>query len=205
MRVALYARVSTDEQDTAGQRIRLEDYARLMGWEVAGYYEDHACGADDSRPALDRLREDAGVRGNGIYGRSKFDAVVVTKLDRVMRSLTNLEHLISDLDAVHVSLISIDQGINTAADSKDPSRRLVRQIIGAVAEWERETIRQRVKEGMAKAKRLGTKSGRPIGRPRLSGELSKDALRMRRLRERRKLEQRYGVSPLNTDEGEKAE
>ena len=153
--------------------MRLEDYARSMGWEVSGYYEDHACGANDSRPDLDRLRLDAGIKEDGTYGRSRFDAVIVTKLDRVMRSLTNLENLIKDLDAVKVSLISIDQGINTAADSKDPSRRLVRQIIGAVAEWERDTIRIRVNEGMEKARRYGTRSGKPIGRPRMKdSELS---------------------------------
>jgi DNA invertase Pin-like site-specific DNA recombinase len=173
--VALYARVSTDEQDITGQVRRLEQYAELMRYEVANVWKDEGVsGADGSRPQLDAMLEAKG-----------YDAIIVTKLDRIMRSLINLENLIKQLDRRKVSLISIDEGIDTGAEGDDHAKRLVRQILGAVAEWERNMIRSRVSEGMTKAKRYGTKSGNPIGRPRLPDErLSKDAVRMRRLRER---------------------
>lgn len=166
MKVALYARVSTEDQDTTSQKMRLEEYVRMIGWEVFGYYKDEVSGADDSRPGLDLMLEAAGISKDGRLSKSKYDAIVVTKLDRIMRSLVSLENLILKLDKQKVSLIVMDQGIDTAADGNDETKKLIRRILGAVAEWERQMIRTRVKEGMQKAARYGTKSGEPIGRPR---------------------------------------
>lgn len=168
-RAALYARVSTKEQDTTGQKLRLIEYARMQGWEVFGYYEDHASGKDDSRPDLDRMMADAGIRKDGRRTRPKFDVILVTKLDRMMRSLVNMESIILELESQQVGLIAFDQGIDTF--NEDPSRKMVRRIISATADWEREMIVSRVKEGVEKAKRVGTKSGRPFGRPRRGTEV----------------------------------
>ncbi|WP_019177671.1 recombinase family protein [Methanomassiliicoccus luminyensis] len=166
MKVALYARVSTEDQDTDVQKFRLEEYAKLQGWEIFDYFKDEASGADDSRPGLDTMLEAAGITKDGRSSKPKYNAIVVTKLDRIMRSLVSLELLISKLDKQKVSLIVMDQGIDTGADGNDDTKRLIRRILGAVAEWERGMIRIRVKEGMQKAKKHGTRSGEPIGRPR---------------------------------------
>lgn len=162
-RAALYARVSTRDQDTTGQHLRLVEHAKLQGWEVHDYYEDHASGRDDSRPGLDRMMADAGIHKDGRRTRSKYNVILVTKLDRMMRSLVNMERIIIDLEGQRVGLIAMDQGIDTY--NEDPSRKMVRRIISATADWEREMIVSRVKEGVEKAQRVGTRSGRPFGRP----------------------------------------
>jgi DNA invertase Pin-like site-specific DNA recombinase len=155
--------VSTDAQDTTGQLERLIEYANAHGYEIVGRYEDHVSGKNDDRPRLTELMADAGVIKNGPWKRPKFDIILVTKLDRMMRSLTNMEALVTALEGQGVGLIAIDQGINTVGE--DTTAKLVRHIISAVAEWEREMIVCRVKGGMAKAKRHGTRTGRPFGRP----------------------------------------
>ena len=125
--VALYARVSTEEQDISGQVRRLEQEAALRGWGVIGIWEDKGVsGGDLSRPHYDEMLAAKG-----------YQAIVVTKLDRIMRSLIGLETLVRQLDARKVSLISIDEGIDTSAEGDDHAKRLIRQILGAVAEWER--------------------------------------------------------------------
>ena len=180
MRVALYARVSTDEQDTSGQISRLEQWAQLQGHQVIGRWEDHQSGKDDEREALSIM-----------LGKRGYDAIVVTKLDRIMRSLIHLENLVRILDARKVSLISIDDGIDTGAEGDDHSKRLIRQILGSVAEWERKQIVSRVNEGLARAKKHGTRSGKPIGHPRLPDDkVSKDAMRMRVARAKRRRDEK---------------
>ena len=125
MKVALYARVSTEEQDTTGQKLRLYDYAKGQGWEVFDHYEDKASGKDDSRPDLDRMMIDTGIHKNGSRSRPKFDVILVTKLDRMMRSLVNMENIIKDLEGQHIGLIAFDQEIDTLHE--DPSRRMARE------------------------------------------------------------------------------
>ena len=98
VKVALYARVSTEGQDPAGQKMRLYEYAKGQGWEVFDYYEDKASGKDDSRPDLDRMMSDAGIRKEGPRVRPKFGVILVTKLDRMMRSLVNMENIVKDLE-----------------------------------------------------------------------------------------------------------
>lgn len=164
MKVALYARVSTKDQDTTHQIDRLQEEAVLRGWQIAGIFVDHGVsGKNDNRPQWQMMLKLAGIEKNKMT-RSKIDAVVVTKLDRVMRSLTHLENIINLLDSQQVGIICVDQGINTR--SEDMSQRLIRQILGAVAEWEREMIVTRVEDGIEKAIIHGTKSGKPFGRPK---------------------------------------
>jgi DNA invertase Pin-like site-specific DNA recombinase len=173
MKVALYARVSTDDQETAGQLERLRLYVKAMGWEIVGEWVDKGeSGATDDRPAYNSMLK---ARG--------YEAILITKLDRVMRSLIHLEKLVLALDKRKVSLIAIDEGIDTGAEGDDDSKRLVRQILGSVAEWERKRIVSRTKEGQARARKYGTRSGKPIGRPRLPDDkISRAGMRKRALR-----------------------
>jgi len=153
-RVALYARVSTADknQDPEVQLVRLRDYAASRGIEVVGEYVDVASGANPNRPQLEEMM--------GAARQRKLDTVIIVRLDRITRSLTNLLGLIEDLDRWGVHLMCLDQPIETGS----ASGRLLVHILGALAEFERELIRERVRDGMARAKR----EGRRIGRPRRS-------------------------------------
>ncbi len=150
MRVGLYIRVSTSDQKPEGQLYALRDYALARGLDVVGEFADLGIsGAKRSRPALDRLVKAA--------KRREIDAVVITKLDRLGRSLTHLLTLLGDLEALGVELISLDDGIDTST----PAGRLFMQMRGAFAEYERALIRERVSAGIDAAKRRGKHLGRP--------------------------------------------
>lgn len=150
MRVALYARVSTHEQDEALQLPRLRSYCERMKWEIAGEYTDEASGRDGNRPGWLTLMSDA--------RREEFDAVLVTKLDRVMRSLVQLLEVLQDFQLRYITLITLDQG-EIRPDSANA--RLQIQMIAMVAEWEREIIRERTREALAAKKAAGVVLGRP--------------------------------------------
>jgi len=151
MKVALYARVSkSDEsQNPENQLIRLRSYAQERGWEVFGEYVDKASGADDHRPELDRMMADARAR--------RFSLVLCVKVDRLARSVSNLYALLSEFDARGVKFECIDQSITT----NTPTGKLLLSILGGVAEFERELIRDRTKAGLARAKAQGKRLGRP--------------------------------------------
>ncbi len=154
MKVAVYARVSTVNggQKPETQLMALREYCQQRGWEVVEEYVDHISGAKESRPALNRLMADA--------KRRKFKAVVVWKLDRFGRSLRHLVNSLAEFDALGVSFVSMTDAI----DMTTPQGRLMFNIIGSMAEFERGLIRERVKVGMKRAKEQGTRSGLPIGR-----------------------------------------
>jgi len=157
MRAAIYARVSTSDQDCGMQLRELREYALRRGWEIVGEYVDTGwSGAKASRPQLDRLMQDASKRS--------FDAVLVYKLDRFGRSVRNCLDGIEALRAHGVRFLAVSQNIDT--DESNPTSRLMLHILAAVAEFERELIRERVSAGMRSAKVKGTRSGKPIGRPR---------------------------------------
>jgi DNA invertase Pin-like site-specific DNA recombinase len=151
MKVALYARVSKsdDSQDPENQLMRLRSYAQERGWEVFGEYVDMASGADANRPQLDRMMADA--RGR------RFSLVLCVKVDRLARSVSNLYALLSEFDAREVKFECIDQSIAT----NTPTGKLLLSILGGVAEFERELIRDRTKAGLARAKAQGKRLGRP--------------------------------------------
>jgi DNA invertase Pin-like site-specific DNA recombinase len=156
MKVALYARVSTDDQDCGLQLSALRDYCQLRGWEVAGEYIDNGVsGAKTRRPEFDRLMNDARVR--------KCDTVAVWKLDRWGRSLAHLVQTTQELTALGVRFVAVTQNIDT--DQSNPSATLLLHLMAAFAQFEREMIRERVTAGMARAKKYGTRSGKPIGSP----------------------------------------
>ncbi len=151
MRVALYARVSTlNGQHPEMQLAELREYATRRGWEIAGEYVDAGVsGAKDSRPSLNRLMVDAHQR--------RFDAILVWKLDRFGRSLKHLVTALADLEVLGVTFVSLSDNL----DLSTPSGRLMFQIIGAMAEFERALIQERVRAGLHNARRIGKQLGRP--------------------------------------------
>jgi DNA invertase Pin-like site-specific DNA recombinase len=150
-RVAIYARVSTSNgsQDPEMQLRELREYAKHRELAIVGEYVDKMTGSKDSRPALNRLMADAHQR--------KFDAVLVWKLDRFGRSLRHLVNALAELEALGLSFISLRDNL----DLSTPSGRLMFQIIGAMAEFERSLIQERVKAGLRNAKAKGRHLGRP--------------------------------------------
>ena len=151
-RVALYARVSTSNghQDPEMQLRELREYARLRGWQIVQEYVDHGVsGAKASRPSLNQLMIDA-------HGR-KVDAVLVWRIDRWGRSLKHLVTSLADLDAYGVAFVSLSDNL----DLGTPSGRLMMQLLGAMAEFERALIQERVKAGLRNARAKGKRLGRP--------------------------------------------
>lgn len=157
LRAVIYARVSTTDQNNTLQIRELTEYVEHRGWELAGIYEDRISGSKASRPGLDRLMADARLR--------KFESVVVYKLDRWGRSLVHCIAGIQELQALGIRFVATSQGLDT--DESNPASKLLMHILAAVAQFERELIRERVSAGMRGAKRNGTRSGKAIGRPRV--------------------------------------
>jgi DNA invertase Pin-like site-specific DNA recombinase len=147
-KAAIYVRVSSAEQDTDMQEAELRQYVESRGWEYVVYRDKAQSGAKNDRPALNTMLSD--------LGRRKFDVVVVWALDRLARSLKQLLTIGEECRSLGVDLVSLRQNIDTTL----PAGRLTFQILGAVAEFERELLRERVKAGMAPAKRTGKHVGR---------------------------------------------
>ena len=169
-RVALYARVSTDKQSTENQLIELRSAASRMGWEVVGEFVDR--GISGAKGRADRPRLDAMLKG---VARKEFDIVAAWSVDRLGRSLIDLVGLLQELHSTGVDLYLHQQGINTTT----PAGKALFGMMGVFAEFERGMIVERVKSGMARAKKNGTKSGNAIGRPAVSAEVE---ARIRELR-----------------------
>lgn len=151
MRTALYARVSTTNcQDPEMQLRELREYAARRDWEITDEYTDHGVsGSRESRPELNRLIADAHQR--------KFDAVLVWKVDRFGRSLRHLVNALAELGALGVAFVSLRDNL----DLSTPSGRLMFAVIGAMAEFERSLIQERVKAGLRNARAKGQQLGRP--------------------------------------------
>ena len=148
----IYVRVSTMEQDTEVQETELRQYVESRGWECVVYRDKGQSGVKNDRPALTSMLND--------LRRRKFDVVVVWALDRLARSLRQLLTIGEKCRSLGVDLVSLRQNIDTTL----PAGRLTFQILGAVAEFERELLRERVKAGMAQACRTGKHVGRPARR-----------------------------------------
>jgi DNA invertase Pin-like site-specific DNA recombinase len=151
-RAAIYARVSTDSQTVENQIRELRQIAERRGWEVVEVYTDAGVSGAKGRaqrPGLDRMLKDA--------SRRKFDVVMSWAIDRLGRSLIDLLGTIQHLEAVGVDLFLDQQSIDTTT----PMGRLVFQVTGAFAEFERSMIRQRVKAGLKRAVAQGVRLGRP--------------------------------------------
>ncbi len=152
MRCCLYARVSTTDQNCEMQLRELREYISRRGWQNAAEYVDTGfSGAKASRPALDRLMADA--------AQHKFDAVAVWKIDRFGRSVLHLNQQLAALTSYGVRFIATSQSLDT--DEKNPTSRLLLQILASVAEFEREMIRERTLSGIKAAQAAGKVVGRP--------------------------------------------
>ena len=140
------------------QLVELREYAARRGFQIIEEYVDAGVsGSKESRPALNRLMSDA--------HRRKFDAVLVWKLDRFGRSLKHLVNALAQLESLGVAFISLRDNL----DLSTPSGRLMFQIIGAMAEFERALIQERVRAGLRNAR----SKGKRLGRPPVSLDLSK--------------------------------
>lgn len=153
VRCALYARVSTADQDCTLQLNELRSYCERRGWTIVAEYVDAGIsGTKASRPELDKLMRDASQR--------RFDAVLVFKLDRFGRSVLNLSQSLALLDSYGVRFIAVSQGLDT--DQNNPTSRLLLNILSSVASFEVDLIRERTALGV----RAARAKGKTIGRPR---------------------------------------
>ncbi len=148
-RAAIYARVSTFDQTTENQIIELRRYARTRGWTAGEYVDEGVSGSTDHRPALDKLLRDA--------KRRRFDVLVCWRLDRLGRNLKHLILFLEELQALGVDFVSLAEGI----DATTPAGRLQMHILGAIAEFERARIAERVRLGLARVRANGQTLGRP--------------------------------------------
>jgi DNA invertase Pin-like site-specific DNA recombinase len=144
-RVALYARVSTLDkgQNPEMQLAELRAFTKAREWGIVVEHVDHCSGAKERRPQLDKLMADARAR--------RFDVVLVWKLDRFARSLKQLVNSVEEFDALGIAFVSLRDQF----DLTTPSGRLQFQIIGAMSQFERDLIRERVIAGIAHAKATG--------------------------------------------------
>jgi DNA invertase Pin-like site-specific DNA recombinase len=148
-RAALYARVSTIEQTAENQLAVLRSFTAARGWQAHEYVDTGISGSRERRPALDAMM--AAVRAR------KLDIVACVKLDRLARSTHHLVTLSKELEALRVDLVVLDQAIDTSV----PSGRLMFHVLAAIAEFERDLIRDRVLAGLRRAKAQGRRLGRP--------------------------------------------
>jgi DNA invertase Pin-like site-specific DNA recombinase len=162
-RAAIYVRVSTTnrartsdafEQNPEVQEMPLRQMAGQRGWSLAKVYSDRMSGAKEDRPGLNRLIQDA--------RRGEFDVVLVWRFDRFARSIEQLVLALAEFRALGIDFISCQEALDTST----PMGKAMFTIIGAMAELERNVIRERVVAGMEYARRHGTKSGNAIGRPK---------------------------------------
>ena len=172
-RIAIYARVSTDRQSAESQLNALREYIDKRAWAISKEYIDEGyTGSTTKRPAFAAMMADARKRS--------FDILLVYKLDRLSRSLKDLIATLDDLHSLGIDFISYDNGLDTTT----PTGRLIFNVVGAVAEFEKDIIRERVKAGLENAKRKGKLLGRPPLSPRLlaqANQLRKQGLSFRKI------------------------
>ena len=149
-RVGIYCRVSTDGQSVDLQVNELREYAARREWIVIDEYLDvGVSGAKESRPALNRMMLDARQR--------KFDILLVWKIDRFGRSLKHLVNSLAELENLGVAFVSLRDSL----DLSSSAGRLMAQLLGAISEFERSLITERVRAGIRNARNKGGRLGRP--------------------------------------------
>jgi DNA invertase Pin-like site-specific DNA recombinase len=148
--VAIYARVSTDRQTVDMQIHELKEYIKRRGWHLHREFIDQGySGSDTKRPAFQDMMNEAKKR--------KFDVLLVWKPDRLSWSMKDLDMVLNELGGLGIDFVSYDNNLDTST----PTGKLVFHVIGAVAEFEKDIIKERVKAGLENAKRKGKKLGRP--------------------------------------------
>jgi DNA invertase Pin-like site-specific DNA recombinase len=148
-RAAIYARVSTNEQSPELQLRDLHQYAVARRLRVSEYVDSGFSGAKQSRPALDRLMNDARKR--------QIDCVLVWRFDRFARSTKHLLLALEEFRSLGIQFISYQENIDTTS----PLGQAIFTIVSAVAQLERDLIRERVRAGLRNARAKGKKFGRP--------------------------------------------
>jgi len=150
-KIAIYARVSTSNgQNPETQILALQKYAQARELEIVQTYVDAGySGAKASRPELTRLMMDA--------RRRKFNIVLVTRLDRLARSLKQLVMTLDELRELGISFVSLQEAFDTSTSTGI----LLFQVVGAIAEFERSLIKERIALGLERARAEGKKLGRP--------------------------------------------
>lgn len=164
LRTAIYARVSTLDQDPAMQLRELRAYAAHRRWPIAAEFIDQVSGATAERPAFARLWTAVRAR--------KVDTVLVWKFDRFARSTKQLINALEEFRHLGVAFISITEQIDTSS----PMGKAMFTVISAIAEFERSLISERVRVGIAKARA----SGKPHGRPKVEARIIQEIRRLRR-------------------------
>ena len=166
-RVAIYSRVSTDDQTAENQTRFLSEIATRNGWDIIDTYVDQGVsGAKgrDKRPQFDRLCKD--------MIRRWFDLVMVWDVSRLGRSVQHLIEFLNDVQAVGCDLFIHQQGLDTST----PSGRMMFQMVGVFAEFERSMISERVKLGLKRVRDQGKKLGQPT---KISDALVRDIWRLK--------------------------
>ena len=148
-RVAIYTRVSTQEQSTKAQEAELKEFAKNRGWEVTRIYSDTISGTKDSRPGLNQLMADCHSR--------KIDVVLVWKFDRFARSVSHLLRALEAFEELGVEFASISEQVDTST----AAGKMIFTVLGAVAALERSLIAERTKLGILNARKQGKRIGRP--------------------------------------------
>ena len=151
-----YGDIVAHDQDPQVQEDVLRQVAIQRGWQVHAVYSDRESGTKENRPGLGQLMADA--------RRRRFDVVMVFRFDRLSRSVRHFLQVVEELHGAGVGLYSHEQNLDTST----PMGQFTLTMFAALAELERSVLRERVKAGLEHARRNGTKSGRPIGRPRVA-------------------------------------
>lgn len=149
--IIIYARVSTSNQTVDSQLEELRSYCERRGWQNVQEITDCISGGATNRAGLDRLM--------GMVRRGKVSTIVAFKLDRLARSLAHLAQMIGELQSHGTALICPSQGIDTT--DSNPVAQLQLNILGAVAQFEKDLIVERVNAGIRAAKQRGVTLGRP--------------------------------------------
>lgn len=161
-RIALYARVSTTDQNPEAQLTALREYAQRRGFAIVGEYVDCVTGDMEQRQRQRSNRDQAFQELMMDARRRNFDTVLVWKFDRFARSMAALIEGLQTFRDLGIDFISITQDVDTTT----PMGRLFFHVVGAFAEFERALIVERVNSGLANARRKGIR----LGRPRMEGE-----------------------------------
>lgn len=160
---AIYVRTSVADADGVAQLHQLRQVAKARGWgEFREFIDIGQSGAKAARPALSELRASC--------KRGEITEVMTAALDRLGRNLRDLLLLLDELAAGGCAVVSLREGI----DLSTPTGKLMTAIFGALAEFERGLIRQRIQSGINKVRETGrSRSGRPLGRPRRAVDLQR--------------------------------
>lgn len=185
MRVALYVRVSTADQNPDTQLLVLRRYCEARGWQIVKEYVDQASGAVAERPQLENLMRDA--------GEHKFEALLVWKFDRLFRSVAHMLDSLEQFRYRSVEFVSITECVDTST----PMGRMVYTFLAAIAEFERDLIRERTRAGMARARA----EGKSIGRPPVEWDADRALQLLKSGLTYRAIGERMGVSPSKVFNG----